>query len=434
MSREEARRRTDEFKAHTEVWLEELKALYVDQVWYALDYETWDEYCQAEFGSIRLPRGPGRTEAVLTLRDAGLSVRAISSAIGVGYGTVRREIVAGEPNGSPDPPHGPPKVTIGQDGKKYPASSPTPPESSDSEPITITIAEPVEPQVVAPPRTPKRRSIVDTAVDLGHDLRKVSDRVVKITADDRLDKNRDGVSGQLRHYLGQMIESCRELGHRIDPPTEPTPAPQPTPQPEPTPAQARSQLDAAIADLAEQIRVELWRVAAAAWRSHHDNPATPPSHDEDKLTVAMAYVWQQGIDAGDAQPVTDCPAGEQFPVPDAPWPGLGLDDDSQCWGVLWSRLDDNIEGLVGKALRLERERVRYDVYGKVAKALNERIDELFDADGDWRPDDAKVKLRRITGIVAHQPTFFVELVCKVDRNAPPDFCDWRSHDRTIGCS
>jgi len=71
MSREEARRRTDEFKAHTEVWLEELKALYVDQVWYALDYETWDEYCQAEFGSIRLPRGPGRTEAVLTLRDAG---------------------------------------------------------------------------------------------------------------------------------------------------------------------------------------------------------------------------------------------------------------------------------------------------------------------------------------------------------------------------
>ena len=92
----------------------------------------------------------------------------------------------------------------------------------------------------------------------------------------------------------------------------------------------------------------------------------------------MAYVWQQGIDAGDAQPVTDCPAGEQFPVPDAPWPGLGLDDDSQCWGVLWSRLDDNIKGLVGKALRLERERVRYDVYGKVAKALNERIDELFD--------------------------------------------------------
>ena len=76
----------------------------------------------------------------------------------------------------------------------------------------------------------------------------------------------------MRHYLGQMIESCQELGHRIDPPTEPTPAPQPTRQPEPTPAQARSQLDAAIADLAEQIRVELWRVAAAAWRSHHDNP------------------------------------------------------------------------------------------------------------------------------------------------------------------
>ena len=137
--------------------------------------------------------------------------------------------------------------------------------------------------------------------------------------------------------------------------------------------------------------------------------------------MAMAYVWQQGIDAGDAQPVTDCPAGEQFPVPDAPWPGLGLADDSECWGVLWSRLDDEIEGLVGKAMRRERERVRYDVYGKVAKALNERIGELFDSDGEWRPDDTKVKLRGVTEIVAHQPTFFTELVAKVDRNAPPDF-------------
>ena len=45
ITREEARRRTDEFKVHTEVWLEELTALYVDQVWYALDYETCDEYC-----------------------------------------------------------------------------------------------------------------------------------------------------------------------------------------------------------------------------------------------------------------------------------------------------------------------------------------------------------------------------------------------------
>ena len=86
MSREEARRRTDEFKIHTEAWLEELAALYVDQVWRALDYETFDEYCAAELGSIRLPRA-GRTEAVLTLRDAGLSIRAISSALGLGRGT-----------------------------------------------------------------------------------------------------------------------------------------------------------------------------------------------------------------------------------------------------------------------------------------------------------------------------------------------------------
>ena len=82
----------------------------------------------------------------------------------------------------------------------------------------------------------------------------------------------------------------------------------------------------------------------------------------------MAYVWQQGIDAGDAQPVTDCPAGEQFSVPDAPWPGLGLDDDCRAWDGLWARLDDNRMPGVGKARRLERLRVQYDVYAKVAVA------------------------------------------------------------------
>lgn len=107
ITREEARRRTDEFKVHTEVWLRELVALHDDEVWWALGYYDWDEYCKAEFGSIRLPRGPGRTEAVRTLIDADLSIRAISSALGLGYGTVQREIKASDPNGSPTPENRP---------------------------------------------------------------------------------------------------------------------------------------------------------------------------------------------------------------------------------------------------------------------------------------------------------------------------------------
>ena len=87
ITREEARRRTDEFKVHTERWLAELVALHDDEVWWALDYYDWDEYCRAEFGSIRLPRAD-RDGAARSLTDAGLSIRAICSALGVGYGAV----------------------------------------------------------------------------------------------------------------------------------------------------------------------------------------------------------------------------------------------------------------------------------------------------------------------------------------------------------
>ena len=138
----------------------------------------------------------------------------------------------------------------------------------------------------------------------------------------------------------------------------------------------------------------------------------------------MVYVWQQAIDAGHAQPVTECP-GSDFRAPDSPWPGLGLNDDSSAaWQGVWDDVDTRIPGLADKVRRLERLRVKYDVYAKVAVALNNRLDNLFDSNGDWDSDDAQVKLPSITGIIAHRPTVFDDLITKVDRNAPPDLRDW----------
>ena len=102
VTREEARRRTDEFKVHTEAWLEELVSLHDDQVWWALGYADWDEYCAAEFGSIRLPTGAGRTGAILTLRQAQLSYRDIAAALGVGRSTVERELDPADSDSLPD--------------------------------------------------------------------------------------------------------------------------------------------------------------------------------------------------------------------------------------------------------------------------------------------------------------------------------------------
>ena len=80
----------------------------------ALGYPSWDAYCNAEFGSnrIKLPREE-RQETVRSLREAGLSQVAISSATGIDRKTIRSDIRASEGGEFPHP--------VGTDGKTYPA-------------------------------------------------------------------------------------------------------------------------------------------------------------------------------------------------------------------------------------------------------------------------------------------------------------------------
>lgn len=107
-----------------------------------MGYKTWNDYCVKEFGNqhIAIPR-EDRNEVVGSLRDAGLSVRAISGATGLGVGTVSRSITAsskvdsgsGVPNGTPDD-----KPQKGLDGKAYNRSTPKPkPRSEESTPRTL---------------------------------------------------------------------------------------------------------------------------------------------------------------------------------------------------------------------------------------------------------------------------------------------------------
>jgi hypothetical protein len=104
-----------------------------------LGYSTWDEYCTKEFGAahLRLPREE-RPEVVASMREVGLSVRAISAATGLGIGTVARELADAPPvpNGTPEP-----EIT-GLDGKVYAPSRPTPapPKPRTDIPRTINSA------------------------------------------------------------------------------------------------------------------------------------------------------------------------------------------------------------------------------------------------------------------------------------------------------
>ena len=98
---------------------ETVLALWEAQAWKMLDYPSWEALCDARGWTKRvaLPR-PERREVVATLRQEGMSTRAIAAATGVSYDTVQRDLRSeGDRNLSP---------VVGTDGKTYQPTQPAP--------------------------------------------------------------------------------------------------------------------------------------------------------------------------------------------------------------------------------------------------------------------------------------------------------------------
>lgn len=132
---QEARTLTDQIKVAVEVaWHLVVKA-YETRAWLALGYSSWDDYCTREFRNarLRLPR-EDRQEVVGSLRDAGLSIRAIAAATGDSVGTIHAELAGVQNRTSAglaeneavlaalDEPVAPRPIT-GIDGKTYPQTT-----------------------------------------------------------------------------------------------------------------------------------------------------------------------------------------------------------------------------------------------------------------------------------------------------------------------
>ncbi len=88
-----ARDLTDRIKVAVEATWQLIAEAYTARAWAALGYSSWDDYCTREFGNarLRLPR-EDRQEAVASLRESGLSVRAIAAATGVSKNTVKTDL------------------------------------------------------------------------------------------------------------------------------------------------------------------------------------------------------------------------------------------------------------------------------------------------------------------------------------------------------
>lgn len=123
-----ARGLTDKIRAGLEGVYQLIIQAYQGRAWIALGYGTWDEYIRREFGNQPLrPPLEERTDTVQSMRDAGMSTRAIAAATQLSKGTVGRELEdSGAPNGAPEPQGSSdarPKIQ-GIDGKAYLSSTP----------------------------------------------------------------------------------------------------------------------------------------------------------------------------------------------------------------------------------------------------------------------------------------------------------------------
>lgn len=218
----EARRITDQIKAGVEAVWHLIEQAYTTRAWSALGYSSWDDYCTREFGTsrLKLPREE-RTEVVASLRESGLSIRAIASATGLARNTVRGELRESDDEvGQLDPP----APVTGTDGKTYtPKPRPAVPEpvaddrfiSQDDLDALNTPPQPPSGHLPEPaePAKPKRKPLTDSFFEAAYDLHKLTERIERLADDDRFGKN----SGQIaQKNLGDLTRSRDALERVIN--------------------------------------------------------------------------------------------------------------------------------------------------------------------------------------------------------------------------
>lgn len=130
---EQARELTNRIRQHGEIMWTLVKRAYRSRVWAALGYGSWDEYCAEEFGKSRmkLPREE-RQEVVASLRESGLSTRAIAAATGVARNTIKKDLHQVDQSDPPEPEDATQKGG-GNDGAASGGDA-----GSDSEPTPVT--------------------------------------------------------------------------------------------------------------------------------------------------------------------------------------------------------------------------------------------------------------------------------------------------------
>jgi hypothetical protein len=210
----EARALIDDMKRTVRTGYDQYLRAWTGRAWTALGYESWDDLCAVEFAETRMLQLPrdDRREKVAELRSAGMSTRAIGSAIGASDATVRRDL-SGASDDAPEPP-----PVTGLDGKTYPQPQPGPPEEQAVEnqrpaPDPDPGNQPAREAKTVPDA--KRPPITTSFKAAALDATKAVARLHRLTEDDRFPKYAEQVAAVHRGDLDRAAEALAGVLGRL---------------------------------------------------------------------------------------------------------------------------------------------------------------------------------------------------------------------------
>lgn len=238
-TREEAFARTKRIRAGIVAiaeWQSEVIAAFRQRDWITLGYKDWAAYRDTEYGESRIAIDrEQRREIVAGMTEAGMSTRAIGSALGVDNKTVFNDQSTVE---NSTPARSTP--VTGLDGREQSRqhrtkAEPEPDDDSfvcrdcgdewnvcDQAPdgrCTTCVEEivdaEVEPEPKPEPRKTNRRALPDVAFDTFYDLRKIAERVERLMADDRFPHNAAQIALKHRSDLDYAAHVLADMATRF---------------------------------------------------------------------------------------------------------------------------------------------------------------------------------------------------------------------------
>lgn len=204
-------------RSHGEKFFEQIVWQVEREAWKILGYSSWDEMRRVEYADMGVvaPRAE-QPELVARLRVRGLTQQQIGDTIGVSKPTVHR--ILRDVSSETSPP-----AIVNARGQERPASyrprdlPPFDPAAGEvvESPSVEGAATPSDAEVEAPGvevepeaapsrpvvKAPRRRPITDQFFDAAHDLRKVTERLVRICDEDRFPQNAEKVATANRSDL-----------------------------------------------------------------------------------------------------------------------------------------------------------------------------------------------------------------------------------------